>query len=355
MEFAFAADVHLTEYENDRSIEFDGKMLPSKTVSIFECLVELGQYTRKNVQSKTIVLGGDLVDRKTIEYCSSINLWKDFFQLFSDLNFIIITGNHDVSDRSNTSYNWINVFSDYKNIQIVDYNEFMAIDNILFCSYSPKMVDKLREAVEKYSDCDVLISHFDVQEARLSNNVTNIGKIRFKDLAQKFKLILLGDYHLPQELNINNSKLIYVGSVIQKTWGEANEEKRFLHCNITKDTYTIKSVPFTKYSKHIKIIVKNIQELQEKKKMLEQEIANGNYARLIFELDSDISKKEIKEIEKQIQKIDVPVTLVQDSKSESNVETINIKSSNKDKLVEFLKIQGIENVDDYMNPIKEFV
>ena len=358
MEFTFIADVHLTEFKNDKQVEYDRRIVSRKTASIVECLHEVCQYTEENISQPYMIISGDMVDKHAMEYSSAILFWMDIFDKYSNIEFLIITGNHDISDKSDNPFNWCNVFSKYNNVEIIDYAKYKDIgDGILAVSYSNKLQETLRNAVQDNPQCDILLSHFDVNEAKLSNNLTGIGKIKFSDLASKFRLILLGDYHIPQKLQTAGSELYYVGSVIQKDWGEANEEKRFFHCKIDRNNIDIKSIPFTRYSKHIILECtsrEDIPKLVRKKKELVQQ---NHYVKILYKIESTMDKKEVRSLKNEIGKLaDEEVILVEELQ-ETVTEQIDIKSKNVDKLYKYLEIKGIDEKDrdKFFEPISEFL
>lgn len=352
MRFTFTADIHSTEYVND---VYDSN-ISRKLNAIYECLNELAEYTRKNIPDKICVIGGDIFDKNNYEYTASLELFDKFISFNNDIHFITITGNHDISDRTDNCYNLLRLFTKHKNFELIDYNEYKKINNILFVSYNEKMMEFLRKAVDDYPECKILISHFGVNEAYFSNNMKGLSKIKFKDLCQQFNLILLGDYHKPQFLKVNNSELYYSGSVIQKTAGEINENKRFLDVHIIDDNnWDIKEIFYTKYPKYVKLIC-NKNNLEEIKKEYNNHIKIGNYPSIIYETDDKITTKEKNKINKLIEE---DIKIIVETNTSDKIDhdiSIDLNVDNIEKLKLFLeKKVNNEDIDKYMDIIKELI
>lgn len=285
-----------------------------------------------------------------------MELFDNFINFNNDIHFLVITGNHDISDRTDKCYNLLRLFNKYNNFELIDYNEYKKIDNILFVSYNEKMMEFLRKAVDDYPETKILVSHFGVNEAYFSNNMTGMSKIKFKDLCQQFNLILLGDYHKPQYLKRNNSELYYSGSVIQKTAGERDENKRFLDVNIIDDeTWDIKEILYTKYPKYINLIA-NKDNIESIKEEYQKQIIMKNYPNIIYESGEKITTKEKNKINKLIED-DINIVIESNIDNLTNEESvIDLNINNIDKLKVYLekKINN-EDFEKYFNVIKDLL
>ena len=133
---------------------------------------------------------------------------------------IAVVGNHDLSlDERSCSLHGL-PFTD-----IIDKPQVVTIEgrkvNVVPWTDSP---DVVKAASKKR--CDFMVGHFGIAGSRVGPSDFEIpGKIGLGDLPSDVP-VFLGHYHKPQQ--IPDTKIRYVGSPLQLTWGEANEAKRFL-------------------------------------------------------------------------------------------------------------------------------
>jgi len=278
MEFAFITDIHLSRYSQDK-IE-DSTNLPERLFSIKSALYEVGEYCIGN-DLKKVVIGGDLLHGKSIIYAIAQNIMIDFFEYFENIEFYVIDGNHDLSGKGEDVVSALKSLKNIKNVTWVGHDTILQEENILYVPYSQNLPKIIKE-----NKSEILISHFGLNEGVLNSGLSIIADIALKDLVGKYKLVLLGHYHKPQEIITPDISLYYAGSLIQLDWGEKGDEKRFLVVN--PSTLDVKSVPLKNYKKHIEI------ELTEDNKDEAIELArkaqkDGDYIKVIMKEKVDLS------------------------------------------------------------------
>jgi len=269
MKFAFIADIHLSKYGQD--VIEQTSSLPERLHSIKTVLTNMTEYCiAHNID--TIIIGGDLLHGKSIIYTIAQKLMLDYFRKYPDITFFVIDGNHDLSDKGAGAISALISLNNEPNVKRIS-TEFEFLDNILFVPFSYTMID-----IIKKSKADILISHFGLNEGILNSGISIVADVGLKDLTGKYKLVLLGHYHKPQEIINDSINLYYAGSPIQLDRGEKNEEKRFLV--VDTETLEVESVPTLGYRKYFEyeITEENKQEVIEKSRK-EQE--RGSYVRII--------------------------------------------------------------------------
>ncbi len=245
MRFAFTADIHLSRYAQDK--REDTSNLPERLHSIKEVLYSMAEYCISN-DIGIAVIGGDLLHGKSIIYALAQDIMLDYFSDFKDkLFFYVIDGNHDLSGKGSNVVSALKSLNSRPNVQWIgtNYSTFQ-FENILFVPYSNEVV-----SIVKSSSADILISHFGLNEGMLNSGISIVADLGMKDLVGKYKLVLLGHYHRPQEIIGGDISLYYVGSPIQLDWGEKGDEKRFLV--VDSDTLDVQSIPTSGYRKHVEL------------------------------------------------------------------------------------------------------
>ncbi|MFW9871817.1 MAG: exonuclease SbcCD subunit D [Candidatus Thorarchaeota archaeon] len=334
MEFGFIADIHLSRYGQD-AIE-DETNLPERLSSIKSALYEVGTYCVEN-SIDTIIIGGDLLHNKSVIYAIAQDLMLDYFEDFSGINFIVIDGNHDLSGKGADVVSALRSLRNIDNVTWIPFNETYRIENILCVPYSHKVPNVVRN-----NKSDILISHFGLNEGVLNSGLSIISDVSLKELTGKYKLVLLGHYHKPQEILRPDISLYYVGSLIQLDWGEKGDEKRFLIVN--SDTLDVQSIPITNYKKHIELelTTDNKDEIFEAAKKAKE---NGDHVKVIMKERVDLTS-----IKGEFNVID---------KTERDITDRGISSSmsREDIHKRYLNIKEIpeDQANDYLNVAKRII
>jgi len=249
MRFAYTADIHLSRYGSDK-IE-DESNLPERLHSIKQALYEIAHYCVDN-DIRVIIIGGDVLHGKSVIYAIAQEIMLQYFSDFADLiKFYVIDGNHDLSGKGDDVVSALRPLENVSNVKWIPYSTTYRLEEqgILFVPYSTKLPEIIMDNKE-----NILISHFGLDEGILNSGLSIVADVSLKDLVGRYKLVLLGHYHKPQEIIRSDISLYYSGSLIQLDWGEKGDEKRFLV--VDTDTLDVQSVPITKYKKHIEIEIK---------------------------------------------------------------------------------------------------
>jgi len=270
MKFGHSADWHFTGYSQDK-IDLSSK-LPERLSWSYNAAQEMISELLSNY-IKTLIISGDSLHNKSIIYTIAQSLLLDIFRNNRDMDFIVLDGNHDKDSKSEIQTSALKSIDNEPNVFRVqgDY-EFIDNGKILLVPFSSKMIDIIKE-----KEADYLISHFGLSEGMLNSGLSIKSNIGLKDLRGKYKTVLLGHYHKPQEIIEESLRVYYVGSIIQRDWGEKGEEKRYLVVDTDNDK--IESFPTKGYKKYCQFELNEnnyeevIKEANEMKKL-------GNFVRL---------------------------------------------------------------------------
>jgi len=321
MKFVFTADIHLSRYGQDEINDHTG--LPERISGIKNTLYQMADYCKQNNIS-TMVIGGDIYHTKSIIYSMAQEILGDFIDAYPTLCFIILDGNHDLSDKGVDAISSLKVLAKYKNVMFVSHKDTLKLENILFVPYSKNLANIISEG-----NSDILISHFGLSEGMLNSGISIVSEIGMKNLIGKYKVVLLGHYHKPQEIINDSIKLYYVGSPIQLDWGEKGDEKRFLVVDST--TLKIESVPTIGYKKHIELEIntENKTQILKEAKLVKD---RGDYVKLIKTDSVTLDKKfedfnVVDKSEKDVTDRGVSSTMSQDQRMKRYLEIKKIDES----------------------------
>jgi DNA repair exonuclease SbcCD nuclease subunit len=296
----------------------------------------MAQYCVDN-DIRVMIIGGDILHGKSIIYAIAQDLMLDFFNHWSDLiKFYVIDGNHDLSGKGHKVVSALKPLRYVPGLTWVPFNETLEIGNVFMVPYGPDMVDKIKKG-----NADILISHFGLNEGVLNSGISIVADISLNNLIGKYKMVLLGHYHKPQEIIRDDIQLYYSGSPIQLDWGEKNDDKRFLV--VDTETLEVESIPTKGYRKHIELDITNTNKqeiIREAKKAKEE----GHYVKL--------NKKEVFDLAAEdgiivVDKVDKDITN----------RGITSSMTQADKFKKFLEIKEISEADQeiYLKKALELV
>lgn len=183
---------------------------------------------------KYLFILGDTFHDKDIVSATLLQVFRDFLNDVTSigLEVIVIVGNHDFASDS-YQYHSLQPFIGIKNVTIVD-KEYI-LNNLLFIGFRRKRSEFL-EIIKDKQDIDVLFGHQDLKGFDCGDDYIELNEYIEHDDLKKFKLVMFGHYHKPQELilvnNSYNTTINFVGSVISTDHKDENVDKRFIKLNL---------------------------------------------------------------------------------------------------------------------------
>lgn len=251
MKIICSADWHFRFYDDNK---YDKNGIPLRVNELLSCLKQMCEYGLNNEITEIFLLG-DINDQKYKIDARCFVLLKNLLNEYADKGciFHIIAGNHDMVTSSDSNVTAVDLLEGNDNIII--YREFTTIfKNMDIVPYS----NHLKSDIKNAKGNDILLSHFSVSSAALSNGQElSSGEFSLNDL-KKYKRILLGDIHIPSNVGKN---VTYCGSPIQFTRAEAGEDKRFIVFD--NETFEIESVLFTGYRKYRNIVINKDDDIEK--------------------------------------------------------------------------------------------
>lgn len=313
---------------------------------------QLFPYILKNNIKNVICLGDVFHNRNSVDIYILKEVKEKFFEFFikNNINLHIILGNHDIYFKDRLDVNLLQtLFPKHKNIIVYDTIEIKNIDKYKFC-FIPwvinlEMIDKL---IPK--NIDILLGHFEIKNIKLNNNFYSVEGIE-KDFFKDFKLVFSGHFHS----NIEEEKIIYIGSPYQLNWGDFGNRNGFY---VLKDNFQFEFIENTISPKYLKIYFLEDEDWSFKvlglkkdfiflKKDNLKDIIKRNYCKIIIE---DIKKENeeifynyLDELQKEsLEKIEV--INLKEIIEETNSISIEFKEENKyDVVLSYIDLMPLEN------------
>ena len=324
MRFISIGDLHFALYTNDKIDQTTG--MSERLSNITKSLIYVLDYATEN-EIDVVTVNGDIIDTKSIIHSFVQSLLISIFNNYSNLEFYLITGNHDVSTQAGTGVSALEgLRSD--NVHVV--TEPTWLENMLLVPWYSGMVEHI-----KNNSADFLHSHFGLNEATVSSGASLVSDVKAKDL-KNYNQVILGHYHNPQSVG----NVTYTGSIAQLNWGEKNEEKRFLVCDSEK--MEVESIPIEGYQKHFvfELNSENKSEIIEQARELQEE---GH--KVVLDKTESIHDSDLTQELKVNDKVERDITN----------RGVNLSMSEDEKMDRYLDIRGIEDKESYLEVGREII
>lgn len=284
-----------------------------------------------------LILGDIFNDRDEIGV-KTIHTTQKFFQVFnqvdSTFNIILLNGNHDSYLRDSSDINSISVFKGWNNITVVD--KLMSYDynngnkRLTFLPWGSNISDIPENN-------DILLGHLEVNSFR--KNVAKLCEdgIDSDVLLKHSPLTISGHFHLRDDRQYKDGKIIYVGSPYHLNWSDCDSTKGYYVFNLNDSTY--KFFENTISPKYIKI---KFSDLLDSTKLADiKKIIPNNFIKIVVDGDIDYTKLEkVMSALTLLKPLEISSDFSPKSEISSNIdyETVHLDTRN-------LLMQFVENID----------
>ncbi len=231
---ALYSDLHINTYGN--RVNAKGENI--RLLDVLNVQDQIFQYVLEHEEVKNLWFLGDLFDPRNkipVPALSMASLqFNDFFNRINgrSLTMYYMAGNHDmyIKGQKDQSINFllgrVNIVD--KPIQSFDEDNKVVYGMIPYCVDRSDFISKLEPIQIQSSWRKVLLIHQTIKGCKVGPDNYQLGDegVSIEDL-EGFDLIISGHIHKPQELD--GGRIVYIGSPLQLSWGEATEhEKGFL-------------------------------------------------------------------------------------------------------------------------------
>jgi DNA repair exonuclease SbcCD nuclease subunit len=238
MKFLFFADLQAHNYKQFSTILSSG--LNSR---LNDCLNVLKQ-VRKTVKEREIThvfFLGDLFESRTkVDGDVATLVYEELLGMSRECKLYLLVGNHDQHTKMGYTH-WMKLFQGTTAV-IIDMPMEIILDTGYMIYAVPFIPDgeeakKAINNIEEQKAPEFLLFHQGLKEAATGPYDSHVkAELSIKDMpTDKVKYCIGGHYHKGQELL--DGKIRYVGSPLQLTFGERNEEKGFTIYDVEKDKF----------------------------------------------------------------------------------------------------------------------
>ncbi len=249
MKFIHLSDLHIGKRLNGVSLIEDQKYILDQIIRI-----------TRDSGAEAVVIAGDVYD-KSAPSAESVALLDDFLTGLSklDIPILIISGNHDSPERLSFGGRLmknIHIYSVFDGslrcVRIHDVDFYMLpfvrpqqvrrfFDCPELCDYN-EMAELIFKDFRKHGKSVIVMHQFVTAGMPKSGESVNVGTLDNIDASyiSAFDYAALGHVHIPQRVGDGN--IIYCGSPLKYSFGEADAEKHVLVVDTDKDM-AIEKIP----------------------------------------------------------------------------------------------------------------
>ena len=204
------ADLHLGIHQN----------------SIFwhETALSWAKWLRESLKKqdiKDILILGDVFHYRDEIAVNTLHVVNEMFKLWKDFNIIILVGNHDSYYKDRSDINSLSLFDGWKNITIIS----DTLNTVIFgkkCCFAPWGFD-----INDIKNSDIVFGHFEIESFKMNSYKLCDHGLKTEELLNKAPLILSGHFHLRDEREYGDKKIIYVGNPFEMDFGDTGSTKGY--------------------------------------------------------------------------------------------------------------------------------
>lgn len=224
----------------------------------------------------TIFFTGDFFHSRSEISVNTIQAASDLLKQFNnDFRIIMIPGNHDCYYKDKSDVNSLSILDGYKNITVLDRVTTVEVGKdkkkFVFCPWG--------YSSEDIEMSDVILGHFEIESFKMNAHKLCEHGFKPKELLGKAPLIFSGHFHLNEEREYDEGKIIYVGSPFQLDFGERDTRKGFYIINVPDLSFEFVENKVTPL--HKKILATEFENIN-----LENTIS-GNFIKLVLDVSLD--------------------------------------------------------------------
>lgn len=233
--FLLFSDIHVHPHKNSNA-------------RLLDCLKALEWVFDQAISNDVdaIMFGGDLLhDRQKIDSLTYMETFKVLEKYQNQkFNVYLLLGNHDLWFGNSTKISSTYPFGALQNFEVIDNTQSRNIcgSQWHFMPYTHDPIEELKKLPADEMPDSYMLGHLSIDGARL-NSAGSIADVSIENdgdmvkigpsLFKTYKHAFFGHYHGSQKLAKN---IEYIGSPLQLSFGEANEDKHIILLDSAKNS-----------------------------------------------------------------------------------------------------------------------
>lgn len=251
MKSIIVADPHIGAHKND-------KIWIKQAEFLFDQIHDT--CTRENI--KQVIVVGDWFDSRLSVDVSTLCTSYEILSKLSDLDIILLLGNHDQYYKNLPYPNSLTVFESLPHVRLI--SEPTEIENVIFLPWSLQKYD-----LTQYNK-PFVIGHFDISDFFVADEDSKKNRYK-KEEFEKFMFVITGHFHTPSQ----KGNIMYCGAPYHLSFSEEGAKMGYYIFDDQADNF-VRFIENERYAKYIRISTEDA---------LEPTMIEGNIVRLIYSKD----------------------------------------------------------------------
>lgn len=189
-----------------------------------EIILDFGKWASETFEARginEIVIPGDIFHNRSEISVKTMDIAKQFFDMFKDFRLVISTGNHDCYKKLDSEIHSLSLLKEWKNIEVVD-----SVPRIFKTNFDKTVsVIPWGTLLEDMPLADIMFSHLDI--ISFYQNGYHLCEKGFStsDLFKKSKVIISGHFHKRDLRKYKDGYILYNGSPMQHNFGDVGDDR----------------------------------------------------------------------------------------------------------------------------------
>lgn len=257
--------------------------------------IQWAKWLRKQLEDadiKDIIIPGDLFHYRDEIAVNTIQIVTEMLMIWKDFNVVLLVGNHDAFYKDRSEINSLSILKGWQNITVIDEPTQVEYKGrkLMFCPWGT-YINQIKKS-------DIVFGHFEIQSFKFNQHKVCEEGIKSDSLLKKAPLIITGHFHLREERNYKNGKILYLGNPYQMDFGDVNATKGWYELDLMTGDYEFTENDIS--PTHQKIKLSELVEIGSLNKQVRDRFKN-NIVKLIIDLqvapdDMDIMLKKFLEL-----------------------------------------------------------
>ena len=306
------------------------------------CVKWIANVAEENSATKCVFAGDWFHHRDEIDVRAMITA-KNSLEMLSEVfdEIVLISGNHDYYYNNSNDISSIEMFKNIRsNIIVVDKKPQQFFLNGKTILLTPWFYNPTVDG----GNADAMIGHFEYVGGKMNGCLSKIGHSP-KSMLKIAPLVFTGHYHLTNEVEYENGKIVTIGSPYQQDWGDYGDNKRV----ILFDGTEYESVYNQISPQYMKIDYSRLENASDEilNKLFSNQVVQNGFVKIISDGNTDFDKiNRITEIGNLcgVRKLEIDHTCGMTSINESIEE--DIKDISSKNLRSYVHEFANKNMDD---------
>jgi len=290
----------------------------------------------------TLFFLGDYFHSRSEISVNTLHFASSMIHKFKDFDIKMLVGNHCSFYKDRPDIHSLSIFKGYSNIEIVDKPKNFEIfgKNVFMAPWGTE--------IDQINDCDVLMGHFEIESFKMNPSKFCEHGFTATQLLKKTHLIFSGHFHLRDEREYKNGKIVYVGNPFQMDFGDYGDSKGYYVLNFEDLSYDFFENNISPKHKKVKL-----SELDTNKDAISNNIVKIIVDKKIEDGGYDKYSQNVSNLKPFSFSFDNSMDL-DEPKLDEESENIDMSGVDFSKAItDFVDIMNIDNKEDVLNYIMD--